>query len=127
VLFNPQAVISKLDMKLRILTPTSPLPFRTNPWVSQTPYNPAETLSQTTLVKNRIACYQGSLLIFLFSTIVLLAKDTERLVYELILMTAEVYILRKTNKILSKYRRAKKNRICQGGVLTIEDIYNILA
>jgi hypothetical protein len=44
VLFNPQAVISKLDIKLRTLTPTSPPPSRANPWVSQTPYNPAETL-----------------------------------------------------------------------------------
>jgi hypothetical protein len=43
--FNPQAVISKLDVKLRTLTPTSPPPSGTNPWVSQTPHNPVETLS----------------------------------------------------------------------------------
>jgi hypothetical protein len=35
--------------------------------------------------------------------------------------------LRKTNKVFSKYRRAKKNHICQGGVFIIEDAYNILA
>jgi hypothetical protein len=39
----------------------------------------------------------------------------------------EVCILRKTNKALSKRRRAKKNRIRQGDILTIEDIYDILA
>jgi hypothetical protein len=35
--------------------------------------------------------------------------------------------LRKTNKVLSKHRKAKKNRICQGGIFIIENIYNILA
>jgi hypothetical protein len=79
------------------------------------------------LVKNRITCYQGNSLISLFLTIVLLAKDIERLAYELILITAEVYILHKTNKVFSKYRKAKKNRIRQGGILIIKDTYDILA
>jgi hypothetical protein len=127
VFFNPQVVISKLDIKLRILIPTSPPPFRANPWVSQTPYNLAETFLQITLVKNRITRYQGNSLISFFSIIALLAKDTERLAYELILVTAEIYILRKANKVFSKRRRAKKNHIRQGGALTIKDIYNILA
>jgi hypothetical protein len=111
VFFNPQAVISKLDIKLRTLTPTSPPPSRTNPWVSQTSHNPAKALSQITLVKNHIACYQGNSLISLFLIVVLLAKGTKRLAHELILITTEVRILRKANKVLSKCRRAKKNRI----------------
>jgi hypothetical protein len=45
----------------------------------------------------------------------------------LILITAEIRILCKTNKTFSKYRRAKKNRICQGGIFIIEDTYDILA
>ena len=47
--------------------------------------------------------------------------------YKVTLLIAEVYILYKANKALSKYQRAKKNYIRQGGILTIEDIYNILA
>jgi hypothetical protein len=53
--FDPQAVISKLDIKLRTPTPTGPPSADTDPWVSQTPHNPTEALSQTTLVKDRIA------------------------------------------------------------------------
>jgi hypothetical protein len=45
VFFNPQAVISKLDIKLRTLTPTRPPSTNTDPWVSQTPHNPTKTLS----------------------------------------------------------------------------------
>jgi hypothetical protein len=50
-------MISKLDIKLRILTPTRPPSANTNPWVSQTPYNPAEILLQIVLVKDYIICY----------------------------------------------------------------------
>jgi hypothetical protein len=43
------------------------------------------------------------------------------------LLSAEVYILRVVNKALSKRRRAKKTRVYQGGVLTIEDTQDIIA
>jgi hypothetical protein len=42
-------------------------------------------------------------------------------------VTAEIRILRKANKVFSKRRKAKKNRIRQGGILTIKDTYDILA
>jgi hypothetical protein len=41
-------------------------------------------------------------------------------------VTVKVCILRKTNKVFSKYRRAKKNYIRQGGILTIKDTHDIL-
>ena len=43
------------------------------------------------------------------------------------LLAAEVRTLRKANKALSKRRRAKKTRVRQGGVLTIEDAQDVLA
>jgi len=43
------------------------------------------------------------------------------------LISAKLRILRVANEALSKRRRAKKNRIRQGGVLTIEDTHDILA
>src|SRR4051812_13354946 len=125
--FNPQAVISKLDVKLRTLIPTGPPSADTDPWVSQTPRNPAKALSQTTLVKDRIARYQGSSPTPIFQTVATLAKGTERLAHEVTLISAELYTLRAANKALSKRRRAKKARIRQGGALTIEDAQDILA
>ena len=56
-----------------------------------------------------------------------MAKGTEILAYKNILLAAEVRILRAANEALSKRRRSKKNRIRQGGALTIEDAYDILA
>jgi hypothetical protein len=54
-------------------------------------------------------------------------KGTERLAYELTLTTAEIRTLRVANEALSKRRRAKRTRVCQGGALTVEDTQDILA
>jgi len=125
--FDPQAVISKLDVKLRTPTPTGPPLADADPWVSQTPRNPTEAFSQTALVKDRIARHQGSSPTPIFATVATLAKGTEILAHENTLLAAEVRTLRKANEALSKRRRAKKNRIRQGGALTIEDARDVLA
>ena len=125
--FDPQAVLSKLDVKLRTPTPSRPSTANTNPWVSQTPSNPTEALSQTTLVRNRIARHQGSSPTPLFETVKALAKGTERLAHENTLLSAEVRTLRAANEALSKRRRAKKNRFRQGDTLTVKDAQDILA
>jgi hypothetical protein len=56
-----------------------------------------------------------------------LPKGTERLAHENTLLAAEVRTLRAANEALSKRRRAKKTRVCQGGALTVEDAEDILA
>jgi hypothetical protein len=56
---NPEAVLSKLDLVVR--TP-SPQPRSSTPdlWVSQTPSNPTEAVSQSQFVRDRIAAHHGS-------------------------------------------------------------------
>ena len=48
---NPEAVLSKLDVRLH--TPTPPPPA-TVAWEAQTPYNAPEIEAQSTLIRNRI-------------------------------------------------------------------------
>ena len=48
--FHPEAVISKLDVILQTPTPTRLSDDITNIWISQTPRNPTEAVSQTELV-----------------------------------------------------------------------------
>ncbi len=55
--FDPERVLSKLDIKLRIPTPPTSQPSTVQPWVFQTPYNPREADSQSTLIKTRIASH----------------------------------------------------------------------
>ena len=66
------------------------------------------------------------MLLSLFLIVTILAKGIEILVYKMTLTFTKVCILWAINKVLSKYRKTKKNCICQGGILTIEDVHNIL-
>ena len=125
--FDLQAVLSKLDVKLQTPTPPRASSTDIDPWVSQTPSNSTKALLQTTLVRNQIACHQGSSPTPLFETVAALAKGTERMAHEMTLLSAEVRTLRAANEALSKRRRAKKARVRQGGALTIEDAQDIIA
>ena len=98
-----------------------------DPWVSQTPHNPTEALSQSTLVKTRINNYQGSSPTPIFTAVKQMAKGLEAIAHSVTLLTAENHNLRKANEALSKRSRAKKTRVRQGGALTVEDAQDLLA
>ncbi|EDO02756.1 hypothetical protein SS1G_05233 [Sclerotinia sclerotiorum 1980 UF-70] len=97
--FNPEAVLSKLDIRIHTSTPP---PFDPDIWISQTPHNPTEALSQSTLVKSRITRHQSSSPTPIFETVLALTKGIERLAHENTLLNAEIRILRKTNIALNK-------------------------
>ena len=46
--FDPEVVISKLDVKLRTPTPPESSFAAAAPWVTQTPHNPIEAILQAT-------------------------------------------------------------------------------
>jgi hypothetical protein len=123
--FDPEAVISKLDVKLRTPTPTGPP--SSDPWVSQTPQNPTEAVAQSEFIKNRIAHHQESSPTPILTAADQLAKGTQALAHSVTLLTAEVRTLQKANEALSKRRRAKKTRVQLGGSLTVEDAQDMLA
>jgi len=55
-----------------------------------------------------------------------LAKGTMVVMYEVALLRVEVLVLCKANEGLSKRRRAKKIRIRLGGLLTVQDVRDLL-
>ncbi|KAF3910067.1 hypothetical protein ABW20_dc0102818 [Dactylellina cionopaga] len=125
--FNSEAVISKLDVRLRTPTPTESLPAQADPWVSQTPQNPIEVVSQSEFIENRIACHQGSSPTPIFNAVSQLTRGTQPLAQSVTLLTAELSSLRKAKNALSKRRRAKKTRAHLGGALTVGNIQDSLA
>ena len=125
--FDPQAVISKLDVKLRTPTPVENTDANANAWVSQTPHNPTEALSQSKLMRARITGHQGSSPTPIFHMADHLAKGVEKMAHEMTLLATEAHNLRNANEALSKRRRAKKTRVRRGGILTAEDARSILA
>jgi len=125
--FNPEAVISKLDVKLRTPTPPESPSAAAAPWVTQTPHNPTEAISQATLVNNSIDNHQGSSPTPILASTKQMVKGTMKMAHEMTLMSAELRNLRAANDALSKRRRAKKTRLRQGGTLTQAEGSQILA
>ena len=109
--FSPEAVISKLDVKLRTPTPPRTSDGLPQPWVSQTPQTAVEALSQSALIKDRVARHQGSSPTPILTSIDQLAKAVVANSHQLSLVAGEVKALRDANTALSKRRRAKRTRL----------------
>jgi hypothetical protein len=124
--YDPQAILSKLDVKLQTPTPTGPPPTNADPWVSQTPHNSTEALCQSKLVKDKIACHQGSSPTPIFTTAIQLAKGMEAFAHRVSIMNAEITTLRKANEALSKRKKAKRTHVHKGGALSVGEATDIL-
>ena len=124
--YDPERVISKLDVKLRTPTPPTSRPSTAQPWVSQTPYNAQDVNSQSMLIKTRIASHQDSSPASMLTAVDQLAKGTTAVMHQVALLQSEVSSLRKANEALSKRRRAKRTRVQLGGSLTVQDAQDLL-
>lgn len=125
--FDPQRVLSKLDVQLRTPTPPNPGTASTQPWVSQTPYNAQEANLQSELIKARIANHQKSSPTSMLAAVDQFAKGATAIMHQVTLLRTEVSSLRMANEALSKRRRAKKTRVQLGGSITVQDAQDLLA
>lgn len=124
--FNPESVISKLDVKLRTPTPPGSSLGPPAPWESKTPQNPTEATSQTEFIKNRIVRHQNSSPTSIFTGIDQIAKGTQQVMHRLALLEGENASLRRANEALSKRRRARKTRLRQGGSLSFQNAQDLI-
>jgi hypothetical protein len=86
--FDPEGVISTLDVKLR--TPSPPLPTNNKPWQSQTPSNTLEFGSQSTLVKKRIQRHVDSSPTSMIEAFEKVSKGAAIVVHKLVLAQQEI-------------------------------------
>jgi hypothetical protein len=112
---DPEAVLSKLDVKLR--TPT-PVVVEEAPWSAKTPGNQAGFTAQTELITSRITQHQGSSPTAITDAVNQVLKGTLKLAAELQLTKAENIRLRKANETATKRRQRQKKQIQKGGTLT---------
>jgi hypothetical protein len=124
--YDPERVVSKLDVRLRTPTPPNSPPGTALPWVSKTPQNPIEATSQSELIKARISTHQNSSPTSILGAVDHITKGAKAIMHRVALLEAEVSSLRKANEELSKRRRAKKTRVRLGGSLTIQDAEDLL-
>ena len=120
--FDPEKVISQLDIQLKTPTPSNSRPGSAYTWVSKTPNNATEASSQTNLIKTRISRHQNSSPTSLLAAVDQFAKGTSKIMHKMALMQAEIRDLRAANEALSKRRKAKKQRLRQGGSLPVQDV-----
>ena len=115
-----------LDIKLYTPTPPTSRAGTPQPWVFQTPHNPREADSQSTLIKTRIASHQNSSPTSMLVAVDQLTKGTMAVMHQVALLRAENASLRKANEALSKRRRAKRTRVQLGGSLAVQDAQDIV-
>ena len=104
--FDPEQVISTLDVKLR--TPSPLLPTNNEPWQSQTPSNTLEFRSQSTLVKKRIQRHVDSSPTSMVEAFEKVSKGAAIVAHKLVLAQQEIAELRAANEAATR-RRTKES------------------
>jgi hypothetical protein len=111
VLFNPDTVLSKLNVKLRTPTPPRLSPSTSTPWVSKTPQTAYEATSQSDFIKSKVARHQDSSPTAIYDAMDQMVKCTATIMHQVVLMKDRIRELEEANRTLSKRRREKKTRI----------------
>lgn len=124
--YDPERVLSKLDVVLRTPTPPQTLPEERQPWVLKTPQTAYEASAQSEHIKTRISAHQNSSPTSMIAAVNQLTRGTTAIMHQVALLRTEVRDLRTANEALSKRRRAKKSRVRQGGSLTVQDGIDLL-
>ena len=104
--FDPEAVLSKLDIRLR--TPTPP-PVEVTQWEAKTPSNARELGAQLTLIRDRIQRHQDSSPTSIISSINQLTKGAEMMMHSAVVLRERVAALQKANEAVTKRRSYKKS------------------
>jgi hypothetical protein len=93
---NPEAVLLKLDVRLR--TPTPPKPDDVA-WEARTPRNAREIEAQSTLIRNRMQTHRGSLASSLDEQVKQLTKGAQQIAHNMVLMQEIVPPLRRCRSV----------------------------
>ena len=122
--YDPEAVLSKLDVKLR--TPTPPAAPEA-PWESKTPSNVRELDAQSKLVRDRIQRHQDSSPASIIQSLDQLYKGNMKMALEAALLRDRVKSLEKANDEATKRRKRKRTQFQDGGVLGKADMEDLMA
>jgi hypothetical protein len=123
--FDPESVISKLDVRLRTPTPPRSSGMDAAPWISKTPSNPTEAHPQFAFLKKGIFKHHDSSPTGILPAVDHFAEGTKIIMHKLALVEGECAELRKANKILSRRRRTKKTQLQDGKSLSFREGQNL--
>jgi hypothetical protein len=124
--FNPENVISKLDVQLRTPTPPQEAVEPSTLWVSKTPKTAIEAQSQSEYLEKRIRRHKSSSPESIIEALKSSTKATKAALHRLALVEARLKDLEQANKILSRRRRSKRTRLQKGGAMTVQDASQVI-
>jgi hypothetical protein len=119
--FDPESVVSKLDVQLRIPTPAEKEASQAQPWTSKTPETGLEAQSQSKDLERRINKHQSSSPESIIEASKSNTKALKAPMHEVALLKARVRDLEEADEILSRRRRAKRSRLQNRGKITIDE------
>jgi hypothetical protein len=117
--FNPENVISKLDIRLRTPTPPEEDISRAQPWTPKTPRTVTEADSHSEYLQRRIRRYYSSSPESILEALQSLTNSVMRNMHKTALLEAENRDLRAENAANSRGKRAKRTQLQDSGRMTI--------
>lgn len=121
---NPEAVLSKLDVRLR--TPTPPQPDNVA-WEPKTPRNACEMEAQSTLLQNRMQKHWGSPASSIDEQVRQLTKGAQQIAHEMVLMREEMVRLRDATEAATKRKSRKRRYVRTEETLTVGEVADLVA
>jgi hypothetical protein len=119
--FDPESVISKLDVQLRTPTPAEEDTSQARPWTPKTLRTVNEADSHSEYLQRRIRGYKSSSLESIINAIISNTKALKENMHEMALVRAEVRDLREENITLNRNKRIKRIRLQNSRKMTIGD------
>jgi outer membrane murein-binding lipoprotein Lpp len=124
VLFNLDAVLLKINVRLRTLTP----PQRDNAaWEAKTPRNAKELEAQTTLIRQRMQRRLGSSVSSLNEQVQQLSKGAQQIAHNMVLLQEEQARMRSAIKELTKRKGCKRRYVRVEETLTVSKVSDLIA
>ena len=121
---DPEAVLLKLDVRLRTPTPPAPEVIQ---WEAKTPSNARELEAQSTLIRDRIQRHKSSSPASIIAAIDQLKKGAEVMLHSAALLKDRVASLERANEAATIRKQRKKKRIQKRGTLTRAEGEEIIA
>jgi hypothetical protein len=122
--FDPQAVLSKLDVVLR--TPVQS-PRQVATWESQTPRNAREVEAQISLIHQSVRKRRGSSANSLTDQIAQLSKGAQQMAHKMVLLTEKITTLQEALDESNKRKSRKRRYVRTEETLTIGEVQEVLA
>ncbi|KAJ0132721.1 Uncharacterized protein HZ326_24208, partial [Fusarium oxysporum f. sp. albedinis] len=119
--FNPENVISKLDIQLRTPTPPAEVTAPSTPWTARTPKTLLEAQSHSKYLQGRVINHKSSSPESIIKAVKHFEKATSVLIHKMVLLEDRLRQVEQENRILGQRRRGKRTRLQKGGPLTIEE------